>query len=236
MEIKNIDIFILCGGKGQRLKSVVADKPKPLAAINGSPFLNYLLNNLIQNNAKRIILGTGYMSEKIETYYKKKKTSLEIEVSKENTPLGTGGAIKNAETLIHSDPFMVLNGDSYCEVDYQKFLDFHLQNNSIVSLVLTKISKSIQDYGTVDIDSSEKIIDFKEKDSSIKEGLINAGIYLFNKQVLNEIPGNKKYSLEYDLFPKIQDCYGYISKGLFIDIGTPERLAYAEKILPEVHL
>ncbi len=235
MKLKDIDILILCGWKGKRLRNVVNNIPKPLVEIKGYSFLEYLIYLLKKNGLNRIILCTGYKAEKIEKYFKKKNLGLNILFSKEDQPLGTGGAVKNAESLIKNDHFIILNGDSYCEVNFKNFFNFHLKVKSMISIVITKIKKNIKDFGTVDIDLSGKIIKFKEKDDSIQEGYINAGIYVFNKEVLKMIPPNKKFSLEYELFPKIKECHGFINNGLFIDIGTPERLLKAENILPEVN-
>ncbi len=236
MKLRDIDVLILCGGKGKRLKSVVSDKPKPLAEIKGKPFLDYLLEYLKKNNFIRFVLCIGYKSGQIKKYYKNKDTGIEILFSNEKIALGTAGAVKNAEHKIKKNPFMVMNGDSFCKINFDEFLNFHLRKKGIASMVLVNAKKPIKDFGTVKMDRFNRIIEFKEKNNSKKQGFVNAGVYLFDKKILKMIPLNKNVSLEYDIFPKIKDCFGFISNDEFIDIGTPERLNHAKSIMPEINI
>ncbi len=228
MKPSDINVVILCGGKGSRLQEVVSDRPKPMAQINESPFLEILIDYFSGFGFKRFILCTGYMSEAIESYYTDQRSDLEIVISKEDAPLGTGGALKNAENYIQSDHFIVTNGDSYCHADLSEMVDFHFQRQSLMTMVLVE-SKAANDAGTVWIDDTGHITDFQEKIAGEGNVHINAGIYLFHKNVLSGIKGGQKCSLEYDLFPKLitADCFGYISNQKLIDIGTPQRLKNA---------
>lgn len=227
---KEIDVVILAGGRGKRLREVVRDRPKPMVEINGQPFLDILINYAQTFGFGRFILCVGHMSGFIMDYYRRKETAGQISFSVENELLGTGGAVKNAEKLIGTNPFMVMNGDSFCPVNLSEFIDFHERKRAIVSMVVSRIEDS-RDYGALMLDNSKKIAQYAEKKKD--GGYINAGIYLFERAVFSIIPPGIKYSLEYDLFPKLvgQDFYGFPTSESMIDIGTPDRLANAEKFL-----
>ena len=226
---KAIDVVILAGGKGSHLQAIVRDRPKAMAEINGRPFLDILLNHFRCMGLSRFILCIGDKADFIEDYYKKKR-SFDISFSRENIPLGTGGAIKNAEALIKSNPFFVVNGDSFCPVDLPQFREFHEQNRALLSMILIE-SDNANEFGNVCVDRSHRIIGFEEKKKKNRMSYVNAGIYLFKKEVLYMIPANTKYSLEYDLFPRLvgKDFYAFPTKERLIDIGTPERYEEAKR-------
>jgi NDP-sugar pyrophosphorylase family protein len=228
MDPANMDVVILCGGMGTRLSSIVNDRPKPMAQIDNRPFLDILIEYISGFGFKRFILCTGYMVEAIEQYYKKRGGDLEIVISNEDKPLGTAGAVKNAENLISSNFFLVVNGDSFCPADLSGFLGFHLEKQALISMVVIE-SEQAAESGTVRLDQMQRITGFVEKIAGIGNVYINAGIYLFHKDVLSEIKRGQKCSLEYDLFPKLitADCFGYISDQKLIDIGTPRKLKNA---------
>lgn len=232
IDTKEIDVVLLCGGVGERLRPMVNNLPKPMALINNRPFLDILIDYVTSFGFRRFILCIGYLGNIIKRYYRNRKFPFEILFSEEKRPLGTAGAIKNAQTLIQSSPFLVMNADSLCQVDLEKFLDFHLDKNALVSIVLTKM-KDTTDYGTVTLGDSQHILGFNEKSNSNKDNLVSAGIYLFQREVPSLIPTNKKFSLEKDFFPKVLDkqFYGFVIKKKFIDIGTPERYKKAKKLL-----
>lgn len=231
--MKNMDVLILTGGQGSRLRTVVNDRPKTMAQINGRPFLDMLIEHLSGFGFTRYTLCVSYMAEFIKEYYRTNNTnSLEITFSSEVTPLGTGGAVKHAASLIASDTFLVLNGDSFCPVDFHKFIEFHLEKSALLSMVLSPAEGS-DDYGSVVIDGSNRVMQFREK-KPIDKTWINAGVYLFEKKVLSLIPSGDIYSLEYDLFPQLigKDFFGFPTAGKVIDIGTPERYMDAMRTLP----
>lgn len=222
------DVLILCGGLGKRLRSVVSDKPKPLAQINKRAFLDLLIDHIVGYGFKRFILCTGYMGSAIAEHYGKLSKSVEILFSQEEQPLGTAGAVKNAESLIRSDPFLVANGDSFCQVNLSEFLNFHQKNSAQLSMAVTR-SQNSKDFGTITLNDSQEIVRFEEKKAGTREAFINAGIYLMQKNVLSLIPPGRKRSLEVDLFPQLagRDFYGYVVSSKVIDIGTPERYEQA---------
>lgn len=227
---EDIDVVILCGGEGKRLRPVVEDLPKPMAKINARPFLDILIDYVASFGFRHFILCTGYKGNLIRQHYNAKKTSLEIILSEEKELLGTAGAIKNAQDYIRSNSFLVMNGDSFCKIDLNEFINFHIKKKALFSVVLSKIQNT-KDFGKVILDKSEKITRFSEKiNSKSTDNLVNAGIYFLDKTIFSEIPDNKKCSLEYDFFPQIVNkrFYGFVTQKRFIDMGTPEGFKQAE--------
>ncbi len=227
--LKDIDVLILSGGQGTRLREIVNDRPKMMAEINERPFLDILINYISKYGFRRFILCVGYMANSIEKYYNKKEIiNAEILFSKEGKPLGTGGAIKNAEKFIQSDSFLVVNGDSFCPINFLDFFNFYNKKSALTSMVVVE-GKDNKDTGSVILDDSQKIIQFQEKENN-KKAFVNAGIYFFKKEILSLIPPQINYSLEYSLFPKLigQEFYAYVVQKKLIDIGTPERYLKAK--------
>jgi NDP-sugar pyrophosphorylase family protein len=162
-----------------------------------------------------------------------KSRAADILFSHEKKPRGTAGAIKHTAEAIKSNPFLVLNGDTFLRVDYSKFISFHLKKRALLSLVLTSCAK-MSDSGSVAIREDGRVRDFREKVKN-KPGLrlSNAGIYLLDKRILSFIPAGKKSSLEYEVLPEIlnQRVFGFISKDKFLDIGTPKNYRLAQILL-----
>lgn len=231
---RGIDVVILCGGKGERLRSIVKDLPKSMAKFDQRPFLSILMEYVASFGFQRFILCTGYMAGFIKKYYSLKPMPWEILYSEEKKALGTGGAIKKAKQLIQSNPFLVMNGDSFCQLDLGKFIDFHLAKKALVSMALAG-SNNNKDCGKVILDSRKRIVRFEEKMIFKAKHFDSAGIYLFKEDVLSLMPASAKYSLERGLFPKLvgQEFYGYITQAKLIDIGTPKRYAQARRYFCE---
>lgn len=230
-KLQDMDIVILCGGQGERLRSVIGEQPKALAKIGERTFLDILIDNILQYGFKRIILSVGYLRKQIKSHFDSYK-DFEIIFSEEEKPLGTGGALKKAKPIIRTNPFIVTNGDSICKVDLRNFFDFHIEKSALLSIVLVR-SRITQDYGSITLDDSKKIISFNEKGDARSESLISAGIYLFQKDIFSHMPKQNHFSLEYDFFPKIikNNSFGFLSEDEFIDIGTPERYEKAIMLL-----
>lgn len=226
-----IDVAVLCGGLGKRLREKIADRPKPLAEVGGRPFLDILVEYVAGFGFRRFILCAGYRADMIEEHYRERK-DLEFVLSREEEPLGTGGALKHAGALIGSGDFLALNGDSICNMDMGRFLESHLQRNALASIALVAPDEGA-DYGAVTIDEDGKITGFSEKTES--DAYINAGVYLFSKRILESIPEGNKYSLEEDLFPSVvgREVYGYVTGAKLIDIGTTERYERASDFIRE---
>lgn len=235
--LTDIDVVILCGGKGKRLRSILSNKPKALADINGVPFAELLIDFLSFYGFRRFIFCIGYKGNQIKEYFKKKANiGKEIIFSTEKMPLGTAGAVKNARRLIKSNPFLVVNGDTICSLNYKKFIDLHLSRQAELSVVLNK-SDPNKDCGTVTLDSLNRMVKFQEKkDSRGRCAFINAGIYLMDRAVLSKIPSGKNFSLEYELMPRLVNgkYYGFVTGGEFIDIGTPDNYQKAKKVLKKM--
>lgn len=226
----NIPVFILAGGLGTRLAAALSGRPKILAPVSGRTFIDILLKRLVDQGFNRIVLSVGYRKEMVFEHFANHPVSSRISFSSEDSPLGTGGAIWHARPLLESQTFIVLNGDSYCPVDLSALLRFHQRHQGICSLLLTKVSEPA-DFGTVDVDSDDRIRGFSEKGFSAGEAWINAGIYAFMPSVFDiQVPG-LVFSLERDLFPYLAAAYpvyGMRSQVPLLDIGTPERLARAQ--------
>ena len=221
--------IILAGGKGTRLQSIVNDLPKPMAAVNGIPFLSYVMDNLIEQGIKHIILSVGYKHEKITNYYSNSYKDTKISYAIEHEALGTGGAIKLASENINDNLFWVINGDTYVDIDLQNFYNINKNNN--ISIGLVKM-QNFERYGRVFTDFS-RITGFKEKEYC-ESGLINSGVYLINKKYLKRsFPESQVFSFEKDVLELVYnniDIGFFESNGLFIDIGVPEDYFRAQKI------
>ena len=213
---------ILAGGLGTRLREVVADRPKVLAEVNGRPFLASLLDRLVDAGIGNVILCTGYMAELVRETLGDGYRGIELLYSRENTPLGTGGALRRALPLIASDPVLVLNGDSYCDADLGLFTRQHLSASAQASLMLVQV-EDVARYGAVDIDGTGCVVSFREKGSRNGAGLINAGIYLLARHVIVSIPAKRAVSLEREVFPRLigTGLFGFPQTTRFIDIGIP---------------
>src|SRR6266487_4883805 len=154
--------FVLCGGHGTRLRPVLADRPKSMALISGTPFLQLLLERLRSQGVDDVILGTGYMAEQIESYFGcGSKLAMRIGYSREHEPLGTGGALKLAEPLI-SDPVLVLNGDSYVEWSLVPMLELFTAKDADMVIVLQAVA-DVTRYGSATLDQAGRVTQFVEK-------------------------------------------------------------------------
>ena len=229
--LAKVDVLILCGGIGSRLSSVNPDRPKGLAPVGGKPFLDILVEDLVQQGFQRIIFCVGHLKEQVIDRYKTRKDAKYF-FSQEDIPLGTGGAVQNALPLIHSNPVLVMNGDSLCPVDYAKFYQFHLDKSAAASLVLAA-QHGRCDGGAVSLDDAQQIQSFAEKSiETTNERFINAGIYLLQVDAIDLRRPAPTYSLEYDVFPALfrsRPCFGFLVSSELVDIGTPERYLKANR-------
>lgn len=228
--LSGIDALILCGGLGTRLKPLIADRPKSLAEVGGTPLLDILVADLLQQGVHRIVFCVGHMKQQIIAHYRN-RADAEFIFSAEEVPLGTGGAIRNALPLVQSDPVLVLNGDSLCRVDLAKFLAFHLESDASASLVLADPGER-HDGGIVTVDAKRRILQFVEKPGggAPPGSFINAGVYLLQRHGATTGPERAKYSLETEVLPKLvaeKRCYGFPVASKVQDIGTPERYRQA---------
>lgn len=226
--LDGITAAILVGGLGTRLRSVVSDVPKPLAPVNGRPFLYYLFDQLVMSGVSSVVLCTGHRGELVRDLVGREYCGLTFEYSQENTPLGTGGALRQAAPLIRSNPFFVLNGDSYCLVDLGQMFDEYRRQSAEVAILLAH-SADTSAFGRVELDRGGRIVRFCEKGTDAGPGLINAGVYLISQARLSSIPKGRPVSLEREIFPTWveQGMLGWNGCQRFIDIGTPQSLRAA---------
>jgi NDP-sugar pyrophosphorylase family protein len=231
-----VTAVILAGGLGTRLRSVVADRPKVLAEINGKPFLTYLFDQLLAAGCRSVVLCTGYRGEQVEQTFGQQFNALQLCYSQEQQALGTAGALRLAMPLLVSDPVLVMNGDSYCGADLKAYWDWYCRHRPAASLLLTEVSSSGR-YGSVVIDNDGRVVQFREKSKAQGAATINAGIYFLGREVLAAIPPDGFVSLEYEVFPKLvgQGLFGFATRGRFLDIGTPEDFALAEAFFAATH-
>lgn len=221
--------IILAGGFGTRLQSVVSDVPKPMAPINGRPFLDYILDELVKFNFDKAVLAVGYKKDIIINHYGNKYKSLKLEYSVENEPLGTGGCVKQALSLTNDDYIFIINGDTLFKIDYLKMASQH--NTSIAC----KYLENFERYGEVVINNDNTITKFNEKKFTT-QGYINGGIYYLPKNIFEKYNLPNKFSLEKDLFEiymKELNIKAYKSNDYFIDIGIPEDYEKFKNDLPK---
>lgn len=229
MSLSALDTVILAGGLGTRLASVLADRPKALATVTGRSFLDVLLDRLAAQGLSRIVLALGHRADQIVAHLQQRDTGPATIPVIETTPLGTGGALRNTLPALRSDPILVMNGDSVVEADLAAFYRWHCARAAPMSLLLVQQPDTSR-FGRVDIDDAGHVTAFREKTAGQGPGLINAGIYLISRAVIDAMPPNTVLSLERDIFPAWigQGLAGFATTGQFIDIGTPESLAGAD--------
>src|SRR5208282_3614070 len=229
---ENIKAVLLVGGLGTRLRSVLPSTPKPLASVGDKSFLELLVWQLRYQGIRRLVMCTGYLSDQIEKAFGDGHPwSVTIEYSKEPHPLGTAGALKLAQPYLRNAPeFLVLNGDSFLEIDFSQLMRFHRRRGGVATMAVRQVENASR-YGTVQVDSSGRVKGFAEKTGSTLPGLINAGVYVFSPAIFQHIPEGPA-SLETGVFPRLldQNMYALQQHGLFVDIGTPEDYQRAQQI------
>ena len=263
-------VLILAGGRGTRLGGVVSDRPKCLAEVAGRPFLEYLILKLRHDGFREFVVSTGYRAEAIDDYLADRagmwsELGVSIVGLREESPLGTGGAIGHARGLLRGERFLAANGDSLLDIDAGALLRYHEEMSAFVTLGLAVV-KDASRYGTVELDESfagesevsrsqslkasgcqegcGRVKRFCEKTNRHEPGLINGGLYVMRRELLDEIPEGRSVSLEREVLPRLLEAgslkvaasqrlnvsesherlgvYGMVSRSYFVDIGTPE--------------
>ena len=230
--------LFLAGGLGTRLKPITNDFPKPMVPIMGKPLLERNIENLKKHGIDEIILSTCYKPHKIERYFEDgRKLGVKISYITEDVPLGTAGAIKNAQGFL-DDTFLVFNADILSDIDISQMISFHREKGAIATIAATQVDNP-SDYGVIEHDENGFITAFKEKPlpHESSSNLINAGVYIFEPQILDEIPVGKPVSIERETYPLI------LEKGLkiavynrcsyWLDLGTPRKYLKAHKDILE---
>lgn len=232
--LADVDVVVLAGGLGTRLAGVLQDTPKILAPVDGAPYIRFLLDWLTRSGVRRVVLCLGYLSCKVETWLAENDTpALQIETVTEPAPAGTAGALRYAAGRLSSDAVLVMNGDSFVDGDLEAFLSDFQETNAMASLMCVEVP-NVSRYGRVIVNDAGYIDRFAEKDPGITaSGLINAGVYLFAKSLLDAIVESPAESLEREVFATAApgSIRAFPVRGAFHDIGTPESLAAAAAIL-----
>jgi D-glycero-alpha-D-manno-heptose 1-phosphate guanylyltransferase len=226
-----IEAVILAGGMGTRLHEVVPDLPKPMAPVNGKPFLWYLLKWLTEYPVSKIILSTGYKHESIISYFGNSFEGIPVKYTIEKEPLGTGGGLVFAAGKASGSDFIVINGDTYFPIDLNRLCSFHTGHSAFITVALKKM-KDFSRYGTIEY-TDGKILQFHEK-KFCHDGFINGGIYVMNRNMLMSRHLPEIFSLEKDVLEKssgTSDLFGMAFNEPFLDIGIPEEYRRAGSIL-----
>lgn len=228
------DCIILAGGLGTRLQSVVSDKPKCMADIQGKPFLYYICKRLMKFHFCKVIFSVGYKKEMIIDYVtaNRKEFQFAFDFAEEDEPLGTGGAILNALPYSDTEDFFVINGDTFFDVNFDEMLQDQQLNSTDCTIALKKMEKADR-YGLVQMNQENFITSFEEKKLNTS-GYINGGVYCIYRNSFLNIPFEKKFSFEKEYLEKMiteRDFYGFVQDRYFIDIGIPEDYAKAQQEL-----
>ncbi|HLC92675.1 MAG TPA: nucleotidyltransferase family protein [archaeon] len=229
--MKITQAFVLAGGKGERLRPLTDKIPKPLVEVSGKPILQYCIESLASHGVKEIILATGHMHEKVEKYFGSgEKFGVNIVYSVEEEPLGTGGALKEAEQMLDWNFFM-LNGDNIADFDFTDMAKQHFSSGALATIALKEVA-DVSGFGVARIDG-KRIVEFVEKPKIGEEPshLVNAGAYIIQKDALEMLPAGFNL-IERTLFPKLAQggkLFWFTHRGLWLTTDTPQRLKAAEK-------
>lgn len=224
--------ILLVGGMGTRLHPLTLKTPKPMLQVAGVPFTEHQIRKAADAGITEIILATSYKSELFEPYFGDgKRFGIKIKYAVEKSALGTGGGIRNAANLLADcDQVVIFNGDVLSGHDLAAQLAFHKKNQADITLYLTQVEDA-RAYGCVELLENKQIKSFLEKMENPISNLINAGCYIFNRQIIDQIPQNKVVSVERDTFPNLlannAKVFGYLDNSYWLDIGTPAALVKA---------
>lgn len=227
--------ILLVGGFGTRLSPLTQSTPKPMLKVAGAPFTEHQIIKAREAGIKEIVLATSYLSEIFEPYFGNGENwGIDIRYAVEKEALGTGGAIRNAaQSLTRKGPVVIFNGDVLSSHSLEDQIKFHLENNADVSLYLTEVPDA-RAFGAVELDGDE-ITTFNEKMENPPTNIINAGCYIFNREVIDSIPANRVVSVERETFPELLHenarLLGFVDRSYWLDIGTPAALLKATKDL-----
>ncbi|MFC1984734.1 sugar phosphate nucleotidyltransferase [Chloroflexota bacterium] len=219
---------ILTGGKATRLLPLTCNTPKAIIPVLNIPFLEHVIRHLSKHQIKDIILAQGYLTQPIEDCLDSgSQLGVKLNYVVEDTPLGTAGAVKNAERYL-DETFLILNGDIFTDLDITVMINFHQERKAKTTIALTPADDPTS-YGLVETDAESRAIRFLEKPkrNQITTNMINAGTYILEPEILTQIPPQTKVSIEREVFPLLleqgKSVYAYPSSAYWIDMGTPEK-------------
>ncbi len=228
-----MEAVVLAGGFGTRLRTVVPDVPKPMAPVAGKPFLEILLRGLSRQGVSRVILSLGHKAEMITGHFGAQFAGIELIYSVEAEPLGTGGAVRKALTFCQGDHALVMNGDTYLDIEIAALESAWQRMHQ--PLMVAQEAQDASRYGRLELEDG-RVMRFGEKAAS-EPGLINVGCYLFPKQILDDFPMGQPFSLETDFLShavSLMPFGAFITRGRFIDIGVPKDYIRAQKVLADL--
>lgn len=219
------DAVILVGGQGTRLRPLTVNTPKPMLPTAGHPFLEHLLGRIRAAGMKHVVLGTSYRAEVFEEHFGDgSDLGLEIEYVFEEEPLGTGGGIRNVYDKLRYDTAMIFNGDVLGGTDLRAVLNTHAEKNADVTMHLVRVPDP-RAFGCVPTDQDGRVLEFLEKTQDPPTDQINAGIYVFRREIIEGIPAGRPISVEREIFPSLldrgMDVYGHVDYAYWRDMGTP---------------
>lgn len=225
---------ILAGGQGTKLRPYTYEIPKSLLLIKGKPILEYIIENLKKNHIYDLIICIGYLGEKIKNYFSNgEKFGVNISYSEETQSLQTGGALLKARKLLDNNPFLVIHGDILTDLVFEDLINFHKQQNNIATVALTTVDQPSK-FGQLKLHGT-KLTNFYQKanKNKIESYLVNCGIYVFEPDIFNYFPKNKKAFLLEDIIKDLIDqkkAAGFVFEGQWFDVGTPENYEMAIKL------
>jgi D-glycero-alpha-D-manno-heptose 1-phosphate guanylyltransferase len=227
-----MEAIVLAGGLGTRLRSTVPDRPKVMAPVCGRPFLEILLTSLAAKGCGRAVLSLGYLADRIQDHFGPLFAGIELAYEVESTPLGTGGALRRALVRCNADHVLVLNGDTYLDLEIEK-VESRWQQSRHPILIARQVEDTFR-YGRL-VTAGEQLVGFTEKGIP-GCGLINAGHYVLPQDIARFFPPTEAFSLESDFLAKAADACPFevfTTRGQFIDIGVPEDYRRAQsELLP----
>lgn len=227
------DAIVLAGGLGTRLRSVITDRPKPLAPVAGRPFLDHVLSHIEQVGVRRVVLSIGHLGDQIEDRYGRRFQAVDIVYSRESEPLGTGGALKQALGHCSTPYALALNGDTLLRCDPRAFVARTVASGRRLGILTREVDDAAR-YGRCELKAGT-VVAFGEK-AGAGPGLINAGTYCLHRDVFADHIGPARFSFERDFIEPHLDRlqpHGETVTGYFIDIGVPEDLERAQAELPK---
>jgi D-glycero-alpha-D-manno-heptose 1-phosphate guanylyltransferase len=224
--------IVLAGGQGTRLRSVINEVPKPMAPVAGRPFLAHLLDRLEGNGIDRVVLSVGYLKEPIVAAFGERYRGIEISYSIEEEPLGTGGGLRQALAMADAFPVFALNGDTIVDLDYAAMLRASEAAGAALTIALRRVPDAGR-YGRAKVEGG-RVVGFAARGEGTGPGLINAGVYLFARNVLDDPALPASFSFERDFLERraaTMRPLAFETSGYFIDIGVPEDYARAQREL-----
>ena len=229
--------IIIAGGLGTRLRPLTYNTPKPIVPVVNRPFIVHQIEHLVKHGVDEIILSLHYLPDEIKKILGDgRQWGIKINYSIEEHPLGTAGAVKNADKFFDSGPMVIFNGDVLTDINISKVVNFHREKAACVTLTLTKVEDPTA-FGLILTDKEGRVTRFIEKPSwdMVTAKTINAGIYIVDPSIFEQVPPDKEFSFERQLYPNLlakgAPVFGYLSEAYWIDIGDPGKYMEAHQAI-----